>query len=59
MTGHIRILAPHFVAAVIVDNDVVVRVAPIVKYMLGWSADEVREYARLKGWKTENHILME
>lgn len=59
MTGHIRILAPRLDATVIIDNDVVVRVAPMVSFMLGWRADEVREYARLKGWKTENRILLE
>lgn len=46
-----RITAPHFVAGVVVEDDKVVRTAPIVGYMLGWTADEVRRYVHRKGWR--------
>lgn len=48
----IRIVAPHFVAGVVLA-DQVERAAPIVKYMIGWNAGKVRNYARSKGWQTQ------
>jgi hypothetical protein len=42
----IRIEAPYFVAGV--DGE---RVAPIIKYMKGWSADKIVEYCNKKNWK--------
>lgn len=42
----IRIVAPHFVAAVIVGE----RAAPIIGYMRTWSADRIERYAASKGW---------
>lgn len=45
----LRIVAPHFVAAVVVG----VQAAPIVKYMLGWSEARIREYCFWKGWEVE------
>ena len=47
----IRIDAPHFCAAVVLDSDIVVRAAPILKYMLGWSRWRVADYCRNKGWR--------
>jgi hypothetical protein len=46
----IRIEAPHFVAAVVLDGDRVVRAAPILRYMHGWPAQRVIGYCRRKGW---------
>lgn len=44
--------APHFNAAVVLDdNGVVVRAAPILKYMLGWTAARVVRYCFRKGWQ--------
>ena len=45
-----RIVAPHFVAG-IVTNGHVVRAADIVKYMVGWGDQAVRDYTKRKGWK--------
>lgn len=45
-----RIVAPHFVAGVIVEEGNVTRAAPIVGYMLGWSEERVRTYVRRRGW---------
>jgi hypothetical protein len=42
--------APHFYAAVICKFGHVVRYAPILKYMRGWSEEHVISYARAKGW---------
>lgn len=50
-----RIVAPHFVAGIVIEDGKVVRAAPIVRYMLGWSEDRVREYVNRKGWKATRH----
>jgi|KBSMisStandDraft_5_1062788.scaffolds.fasta_scaffold211567_2 hypothetical protein len=47
----IVINAPHFYAAVIVENNRVVRAAPIVKWMIGKSVPDVLAYCMRKGWK--------
>ncbi len=50
----IRIDSGYFIAGVIFNNQgVVVRAAPIVKYMKGWSKDSVIAYATRKGWQWE------
>jgi hypothetical protein len=52
MTHHIRVEAPHFVAGVILDHkQVVIRAAPILKYMIGWKKHKVLGYCVQKGWK--------
>lgn len=43
--------SPGFYAAVILDHSRVVRAAPILKYMLGWSTYRVINYALAKGWR--------
>ena len=42
--------APHFCAALVAHNGLVVKAAPIIKYMVGWDASRVRDYCRSKGW---------
>ena len=50
----IRITARHMCAGVVLDSaEVVVRAAPILRYMLGWHADRVMSYAARKGWQAE------
>lgn len=49
----IRIVAPHFVAGVVLLDDCVVRAAPILKYMMGWSRCRIELYCERKGWKPE------
>ena len=44
------ISAPHFVAGVVLDGNVVVRCAPILRYMLGWTRARVEGYCRRKHW---------
>ena len=43
--------APHFCAAVELEGEMVMRAAPIVRYMQSWSIERVRAYCEQKGWK--------
>jgi hypothetical protein len=45
--------APRFCAGAVVRNSRVVRSAPIVGYMQGWTEDRVRSYAARRGWRIE------
>jgi hypothetical protein len=46
--------APHFNAGIVVnDNELVIKAAPIVNYMLLWSLSRVRLYVAKKGWTLE------
>lgn len=47
------ITAPHFVAAVVLDEGTVVRAAPIVHYMIDWDMETVVKYCKSKNWKVE------
>jgi hypothetical protein len=51
----IQITAPHFCAGLVLSRVyggwTVTAAAPLVRYMLGWSADRVKSYVTLKGWK--------
>ncbi len=46
-----QIDAPHFCAGIVLQNNIVVEAADIVKYMRKWSRDRVRSYCKQKGWK--------
>lgn len=46
----IHIDAPHFCAGVLLNGDVVVRAAPILKYMKGWTWHRVMAYCDKKRW---------
>lgn len=48
-----RIVAPHFVAGGVYHEKVIIRVAPIIKYLLGWSEKDVMNYCQKKGWNYE------
>lgn len=45
--------APHFNAGVIIKDDVVIKAAPILRYMLGWNLDQIKEYCIRKKWLTD------
>lgn len=46
-----RIASGHFTAGgVILDNAVTDEIAPILRYMIGWSQQRVVNYCREKGW---------
>ena len=54
MTGAlVRIVAPHFVAGLVARAGAVVRAAPIIRYMVGWTGKRVRDYCARKGWTWE------
>lgn len=44
--------APHFYAGVVFRDGMVVRSADIVKYMKGWSLEQVKSYCEKKNWRT-------
>jgi hypothetical protein len=45
-----QINAPHFCAGIVLENDRVVKVPPILNYMWGWHRDYVRNYCDRKHW---------
>lgn len=45
----LRIVAPHFVAGIVRGG----AVAPIIKYMRGWTLAEIRRYCATKRWTVE------
>jgi len=46
----LQITAPHFVAGLVIEEGSVKRVAPIIKYMRGYTIEKVRKYCERKGW---------
>ena len=50
MTTVLRVVAPYFCAGVVLEEGVVVKAAPILGYMRGWSMSKCQNYARRKGW---------
>lgn len=46
----IQITAPHFCAGLRVMDGRVIEAAPIVRYMLGWTIQEVSVYVHKKRW---------
>ena len=45
----IRIKAPHFTAGI----EPLQKAAPIIRYMLDWSAEDIIRYCKKKNWKYE------
>lgn len=50
MNKTIQIKTKTFVAAVVIEGGKVVRWAPILKYMKGWTEHSVFDYAKKMGW---------
>lgn len=50
-----QVTAPHFCAGFGVDVEMktVCDAAPIIRYMVGWTANRVADYCYGKGWKVE------
>jgi ABC-type phosphate transport system permease subunit len=47
----VRVVAPHFVAGLVLSNGVVTgESAPILRYMTGWPRERASAYIRSKGW---------
>ena len=49
MSKLVRILAPHFVAGLVLGG----QCAPIIRYMHGWPPERIRAYCKGKGWTVE------
>jgi hypothetical protein len=47
----VQVAAPHFVAAIVLEDDVCTEAAPILKYAIGKRREWLRDYFRSKGWK--------
>jgi hypothetical protein len=46
----VRVVTPHFVAGLIMDKGVCVEAAPILRWSVGKSAEDLSQYFRRKGW---------
>lgn len=49
----LRIKSNYFTASLDIENGKVVGSVPIIHYMLDWSVEKVRDYAKKKKWKVE------
>jgi hypothetical protein len=47
----VRVVAPHFVAGLIVQDDRCTEAAPILAWAIGKGAGELRVYFARKGWR--------
>ena len=47
----VRVVAPHFVAGLVIENDRCIQTAPILSWAIGQMADDLRRYFEAKGWK--------
>lgn len=52
MSG-LRITAPYFCAGTVYEAGTIIRAAPILKYMIGWSVMRAVKYCQSKGWHYE------
>ncbi len=48
-----RVKAPNFVAGLEASEGWVVKTAPILKHLMGWSIESIVEYCQRKGWSLE------
>jgi hypothetical protein len=46
----VRVIAPHFVAGLVVEGETVVEAAPILKWTIGKQRGWLRAYFAEKGW---------
>ena len=51
ITRRVKILAPPFTTTVTFEDGIVVRAAPVIKYMIGWTRDRVLAHVTRNGWK--------
>lgn len=49
----VRIVAPHFVAGIVIKSRVVTEAAPILAYMKKWPASRAKSYCLKKGWEAK------
>jgi hypothetical protein len=46
-----QITTKNFVAAIVLEQDVVTETAPILRFLKGWSRDRVRDYCKRYNWQ--------
>lgn len=51
----VRVVAPHFVAGIVVEADICVQAAPILKWTLWRNAEYLRKAFKQNGWRA--HIV--
>lgn len=51
MENLVRVTAPHFVAGIVVKDDICIDAAPILKYCKGKDVDWLSKYFQQKGWE--------
>ena len=51
---HLIIDTPHTFKSLTLIEDIVVRAAPSIKFMIGLTEDQVRDYCRKKRWRVHN-----
>ena len=47
----VRVVAPHFVAGIIVEENKVIDAAPILRWSIGMTRHQLKTYFVRKGWK--------
>jgi hypothetical protein len=47
----IAVDAPHFYAGIVLENDIAVEAAPILKWAIGKDRDFLRDYFKKRKWK--------
>lgn len=52
VSGLLSARVPFFCGIILLDG-VVIETAPLLKYMIGWDTEEVREHVTKKGWKAK------
>jgi len=47
----VRVVAPHFVAGLIIKNGYCTEAAPILRWAVGKASDELRQYFKSRQWR--------
>jgi hypothetical protein len=47
----VRVVAPHFVAGFEIESDRCYRAAPILRWFVGLTSDQIRQHCKKRGWK--------
>lgn len=53
--GFAQITAEHMTVGLIFEYGKVAQTAPITKYMVGWTLDQVKHYCNSKKWELDLH----
>lgn len=58
-TKFYRIISSYFVVGIESRNGIIFSIAPIVKYMKGWTESKVFSYCKTKNWNIEQQTFEE